>query len=287
MLRSIWRFISPMLLGMLVVACGGKDSNSAPPGSSSMGISVSPKSLSFVADQGGVAPASQELMVTMQTNDAYYLIAGYPAEVPTWLYPSNPSYSGSHFYFTISADSNSMAAGIYHATLRIGFAKSDYTIIGYEDVAVSLTIHPTLSATPGSLAFSYVLGAPVPPSQALDVYCRGLNWTATTPYNWVTLSHSTGSSHSNLSIGVDPANLDPGTYYSRVDLSDPTYLDQTSVNIELIVTDPNQLFSQPQATPMTSGKDAQGTNPASAEKPILSDWRFDPATIRVRIKPGS
>jgi hypothetical protein len=79
-----------------------------------------------------------------------------------------------------------------------------------------------LFAMPSSLSFQGLRGKSSPPAQSISIYNQGsasLAWTATKSASWLTLSHSSGSTPSTLSVGVDYTALAPGTYSGTVTIN--------------------------------------------------------------------
>ena len=81
---------------------------------------------------------------------------------------------------------------------------------------------PVLSVSPGTRAFTYSYGGATPAAQTVAISNSGggsLNWTASDPDYWVSLSPGTGTAAATLSITVNPANLGAGTYTSTVTIT--------------------------------------------------------------------
>jgi hypothetical protein len=94
-------------------------------------------------------------------------------------------------------------------------------------VPVTLVIGPpeSLHATPTALRFDYTVGSSVPPSQQISVVggTLGPSFGASVGTSgvgkWLNVSPAVGTSPSNVSVGVNPVGLSPGTYQGTVMLS--------------------------------------------------------------------
>ncbi|WP_242343730.1 BACON domain-containing protein [Anaeromyxobacter terrae] len=155
----------------------------------------------------------------MNHPDAYYVAAGYPQGTtePTWLSKSLYG-SGNSWTLSTSVTTTALAAGTYSATLRVGVARQDQTIIEMKDVQVTYTVQPGISAWPSTEQFAYVLGSSTMPSTQTIVVSgtTGVSWTASPSESWVSLTAESGTVPSNTRMSVNPAGLGPGTHTATV-----------------------------------------------------------------------
>jgi len=208
-------------------------------------LSTAPSSLTF-GTPGGTNPAPQNL--TLQNTGT--------AEM-TWT--ASVSTGGTGNWLVVSPSSGSLLAS-GAASLRVAVQASALTPGSYPgsitvngghaagspaSIPVSLTVTtPSLQVSPLVLNFSVGVGGARPPAQSATVANQGaatLNWSITTAAtgggNWLTVSPAAGTSASGtstqVSVGVNPAGLAPGSY--RGTLSVMSSDGGASVSVTLIV----------------------------------------------------
>ena len=162
-LSSVLRSSLAVAAAVSVAACSGGGGGA---GGSGGGLTLSPTSLTFSAVQGGPAPQSLAVQVSIDANDAAYVVAGYPPGTtqPAWM-DADLSGSGATWHLAISITQTNLSPGTYTATLRVVIARADESIIGYRDVKVTYTVSAGLTASPAALAFTHVLGGPTETKQ--------------------------------------------------------------------------------------------------------------------------
>ena len=91
------------------------------------------------------------------------------------------------------------------------------------DVPIVLNVKPappptgTLSLSPASLTFNYVIGAQQPDLNPIAVTSSSpLAFNASKSQSWITLNPPNGSTPASLTVGVNPSGLSPGTYSGSV-----------------------------------------------------------------------
>jgi uncharacterized protein (TIGR03437 family) len=104
--------------------------------------------------------------------------------------------------------------------------------------AVTQTPPPSISLSPTTLQFSYVVGGAAPPSQIVTVSNAGggtFSWSASTSLPWMTLSTSPGL----LTVSTNGAGLSPGTYQGTVSVTAAGVLNSPqTLNVTLTITSP-------------------------------------------------
>jgi len=199
---------------LALVACKKNDGSGS-------GLTLSPTSIAFSAAQNGAIPSSQSIQVTMTDSSAAFVVAGYPqgASVPSWM---TLSFSGAGTQWSLQATitSTGLTPGTYSATLRVAIARSDESVIAYRDAQVTYTVASALSATPPSLAFTYVTGSAAPAAKTVSLAgSSGLSWTASANQSWVVLGSTSGTAPATLVVSVDPTGLAVGPYTAKVTIS--------------------------------------------------------------------
>ena len=228
---------------LALVACKKNDGSGS-------GLTLSPTSLAFSADQNGAIPPSQSIQVTVSDSSAAFVVAGYPqgASVPSWM---TLSFSGAGTQWSLQATiaSTSLMPGTYSATLRVAIARSDESVIAYRDAQVTYTVTNALSATPPSLAFTSVIGSTAPAARTVSLAgSSGLSWTASANQSWVVLGSTSGTAPSTLVVGVDPTGLAVGPYTAKVTI--PAAGKTAVVDVSLSV---NAVALQTSAAALTFG----------------------------------
>jgi hypothetical protein len=231
----------PIIAAIVLSGCGGGGD-----GGQGSGLSISPTSLTFSANQNGSIPPTQYISVSITAPDAAAIIAGYPAgsSVPGWLNLTLNG-SGTSWNVGVSITDTSLAPGTYNATVRVLIANASGGTIGYRDAAVTYTIVNVLGVSTGSLNFSHTIGAaPNPANQNINITGTGINWTATADQAWVQLGSTTGTAPSMLSVGVNPAGLSAGVHTAQITVLDTGSADTATIDVTLTITAPSFTVSQ-------------------------------------------
>jgi BACON domain-containing protein len=203
-----------------LLACGGGGKDGGDP-ASAPGMSIDRGALAFSADEGGAVPPAQLIHISIDDPSAAFVGATTPQgeTLPTWL---APSLDGSGNSWTLFANilTTNLAPGSYSATLRIGIARADRSVIAYRDARVTYAVAANVTAFPTVLDFTVHAGDPAP--AAMDVILggtSGVGWTVSADQPWVTLGAASGTIPATVPIGVDPSGLAEGTYIGIVTFS--------------------------------------------------------------------
>ena len=204
---------------MLLAACGGGGGGSGSDPSTAPGLTVSPASISFTAVHDGANPPTQNIQITISRSDAALVGLAVPADPPTWLDYQNRGRltgSGNNWTYTAAIVSTSLAPGTYTTTLSLGIADANRNILAFRDVQVSYTIEPLvgIAASPQSLSFNQLQGAPAPVAQNLgisELSGASYAWNASVVYQsgsgWLNINGASSASGAalptSLSISVN------------------------------------------------------------------------------------
>jgi uncharacterized protein (TIGR03437 family) len=221
-------------------------------------ISVGASTLSFSALSGGAAPASQAVNITGTSTSSLSIgIAG-----GSWL-SASLSASTTPAVLTVSANQANLAPGNYAGSVVVtsaGASNSPQTI------AVQLVVSSTtsLTATPASVSFAYVLGNPNPAAQTINV-------TSTQPVtfstsvgsgNWLTVTSSSSSTPATLTLNVSPGSLPAGTYNTNISITSAGATNSPLViPVALLISNKPALAASPSSLAFTGQSGA--ANPAS------------------------
>ncbi|HTQ54518.1 MAG TPA: hypothetical protein VMI94_08675 [Bryobacteraceae bacterium] len=197
-------------------------------------FSISPTTMAFAYTQQGALPSPQTIQVT---GGVAYTASATTTPSASWLSVTPTSGTGNGT-LTVSVNPAALAAGTYAGTITVTPTGSTA-----QTVAVTLAVSPpaTLTATPTPLAFAYVAGNPAPASQTLSVSSAGaaVTFTATASSSgWLSVTPTSGTTPAQLTVSVNPANLNQGTYAGTINLVDSSGALTFTVNVSLAVTTP-------------------------------------------------
>ena len=145
----------------------------------------------------------------------------------------------------VSVNSAGLAPGTYTSAITITAAGASNTPFAVP-VTFTVTAQAGIVATPGTLSFSYAIGATTPAVKSVAISTsNGAAATfsavasTTSGGKWLAVSPATGSTPASLAISVNPASLAVGTYIGSVAISAPGFTSQT-VSVTLTVTPASQ-----------------------------------------------
>jgi hypothetical protein len=181
-------------------------------------LTLSPASLSFSYQTGGVVPAGQPISVTSSSAMSYTATSS-----GSWLSvtPGSGNTPGS---LTASVNPSGLVAGNYTGTITVTAAGASNSP---QKVAVSLTVtapagNPSLNITPGTVSFSYAAGSTTTGTQKLTVASSGsaLSINAVAAGGaWLSVTPASGSTPASLTVTANPSGLAAGTYNGTVTVS--------------------------------------------------------------------
>ncbi len=209
LIASTW-----LLLALGMGACGGSSK-----GGSGGGLTLSPSALAFAAAQGSSAPPSQSLHVSITSSEAAYVGAGFVDSAPSWVRTGSLTGAGSSWVLPVEIIDTSLPPGGYTATLRVGIARADQSIIATRDAVITYTVLTPLTASPAWLSFRHVVGGPTPPAQDISVGGAGTAWTSSADQAWIQPGSASGTAPSTIHVAVDPTGLAPGAYAGTISIS--------------------------------------------------------------------
>ena len=204
-------------------------------------VTVAPASLAFTALQGS-SPANQNLIVTSASGTAGLTFTVTPSTTSGGLWLSTSVATGTTPLspLTVSVNSSALAAGSYTGNIRILPTGGNAANI---PVTLTVTVPPSVAATPTALTFSYRLGDLAPAAQTLTISGSGAAFSATpTPSgSWLTVSPATGTTPGTVNVSINTTNLTTGvpTYTGTILVAATGGASgSTIVNVTLNVTTP-------------------------------------------------
>jgi uncharacterized protein (TIGR03437 family) len=174
-------------------------------------LTLSPSSLSFAYQSGGVAPASQ--IITVACANSALSFRPTASSAGNWLSTSVPNAQGNN-QIIVSVNPAGLAAGSYSGSVTIfGVGACNTTQTVPVTLAVS-TASPLVTSNADSVTFSYQVGGAVPAAQTVPINCSGTvsAFTVSTIGGWLRASPASGLTPAILNISVDPSGLAAGSY---------------------------------------------------------------------------
>jgi hypothetical protein len=193
-------------------------------------LTVSPATLTFEAQPGGNAPATQTVSVSSVPPGVNFSVT--TSAGAGWLTASSSS-GRTPATLTVSVNPAGLEAGTYTGSITVTAQGQS------QSVAVTLNVaRPVLTVNPSSLTFNHILLQDPPASQTVTVSSvpSGLNFGASVASNspWLAVSVAASRTPASLTVSVDPTGLDPGTYTGTIAV---TAFGQTqNVSVSLVVT---------------------------------------------------
>ena len=145
----------------------------------------------------------------------------------------------------VSVNTAGLTAGTYTSAITVtaaGAPNSPFMV----PVTLTVTAQGAIVATPGTLAFSYAIGASIPAAQSLAIGTSNnaaVSFSAiastTSGGKWLAVSPASGTTPASLMISVNPAGLAVGTYVGSIAVSASGFTSQT-VSVTLTVNPASQ-----------------------------------------------
>jgi hypothetical protein len=175
--------------------------------------------VSFSYAVGGVNPPPVVVPVTSTSGSIRFQAVASTVGFGPWLNVHQSSqYTPGEL--TIGVAPGGLAAGTYTGNITV---TSEDASNSPQSIAVTLVVTPATSlvASPFGLVFSYQAGQSSPAPQVFTLTTTGnpetytLSATTTSGGNWL-LAVGNGATPATVAVGVNPANLGPGTYTGQV-----------------------------------------------------------------------
>ena len=203
------------------------------------GIAATPAALSFAYQIGATSlPAAQTVQVTTTPAGANFTVTVSGLQFNgAWLLVSATS-GVSPASIKVQVNPTGLPAGSYIGTITIAATVAGKAM--NQNIPVTLAVStpaPTVTATPSSLNFTYVTGAPIPSASlssafilssngaalSATVSVKGATWLTINPTGDVTLVGLLNT----ISVTVNPTGLAPKTYSATITISAPNATNKT------------------------------------------------------------
>jgi uncharacterized protein (TIGR03437 family) len=212
-------------------------------------LSASPSMLTFTFQPGGAIPAAQTVALSTQ-NGATVTLGSVTTDVQ-WL-EVTPATSAPAT-LSVSINPGSLAPGTYSGDVVVKSVGSNVTAF---DIPVELTVNaePAMTVAPTTMSFTYASGgaAPAPQTFTVATGTATLNYTATSPGNWLQLSPARGTTPGTVTVTAVPTGLGPGTYGGTITVSAIGASNSSSVAVTLTVTGQSVLTIMPNTLSFTA-----------------------------------
>jgi uncharacterized protein (TIGR03437 family) len=214
-------------------------------GLSSGGLSATPSSLTFSAQQGAstATPAGTTVQIATSGAQFTYNLSGTTTSGGNWLLLNNTSGTTGDAGFIVSTNPSGLASGAYMGTITATSATNTNVSI---QIPVTLTVNSnaTLTVTPTNPPpFLYQVGGTAPQSQTLSVTATAGSVAFTAQVspvvNWLVLSLQSGVAGANptsINLSVSPTNLQPGTYSTSVVITPQNGAAAVTIPVSLVVS---------------------------------------------------
>src|SRR5581483_193027 len=220
-------------------------------------LSANPNSLTFTGLLGG-SLSPQTVAVSSTGESVSYTVTGTVSSPQggTWLTvgaPSGPAAAGNASNFFVGVTPNALSAGTYKASITIHPANGNPDVI----VPVTLSIAlGNLTVSPATLNFQQPVGGAAPAPQTISIGSTGaiLQFTAfPTSASWLTVNPNSGTTPGQVTVSVNGAALQAGTYSAQVNVVSPGAGNSPQpVTVNLTVGQGNNLTLSPPSLAFSS-----------------------------------
>jgi uncharacterized protein (TIGR03437 family) len=252
-------------------------------------LSATPATLSFAQVQGGQAPPSQSLSIVGTPGVLAYTVATSTANNSgNWL-TVDATTGNTPGTVKVSVNSGSLSPGQYTGKVTITSAGATGSPL---DVPVTLVVASpqSVAASPTTLNFNWVIGAPVPATQTVQVTGSGAGVTFTTQATtssgtWLGVTPSSGSAPATLNISVSPTGLGVGTYTGAVAINSPSAASNPAASITVNLTVSS--VPKPVFTAVANAASYVNGPVSPGENIVIFGTGLGPATLTVGHVTGS
>ncbi len=246
-------------------------------------LSVSQTNLSFTQSSSGPTPNPQTVSVTGVGGTITFATSVTTSAGGNWL-TVTPSNATTPTALTVTANGANLVPGVYSGQVTLTSPGS----AAPQSISVTLTVSnsPTVVVSPASLApVNFSIGGANPATQTIMLSVTGgaassFTATATTATGgaWLAVSPVTGTTPSNLTVTVNPANLTVGSYSGAISIA-IAGATNTPVNVPITLT-----VAMPAVLPPTVGaiQNAASSAPTSVSpglNVVIYGTNMGPATL--------
>lgn len=190
----------------------------------SANLVISPGPLSFTQFQGGGQPPAQELNIASSGTLLAYSLQVTTLTGGNWL-SVTPTTGITPSRVSVSVNASGLALGTYSGSIIVtapGAPNSPQVV----PVTLTVSAPPTVSVNPSSLTFNANTAMSSVPSQTIELRSSGvnLNFSASASVSsgatqWLSVTPASGATPTNLTVAVNIAGLQPGTYTGTITIN--------------------------------------------------------------------
>ena len=239
--------------------------------------SINRASMNFSLTQNGAAVTQSATVSNYGSSPLEFTASASTTSGGNWLALSSSSGSipsAGLSSLSVTADPSQLAPGTYSGTVTVSITGGQTFVISV--VAVVTGTQPIMELTQSGLTFNAVVGGSATGPQSITVLNSGagtVNFSASASTisggSWLNVSPSSGSSSASSSgsvtVSVNPAGLQPGTYYGKISFSstNATNSPQIASVVLNVVSPANSPGASVAPTGLIFVADQGGTNPAA------------------------
>lgn len=203
-------------------------------------VSLTPTSLSLTSAAGSTTPATGTVQVAASAGNPAFTTTATTGDGASWLSVTSSS-TTLPATLTVAANPFGLAQGTYSGNIAI---VSGGTTVANIPVSFAVVPAANIQLSPTALTFAHQTNTTTnPPAQTVQVTSSGatLNFsaTATSSGNWLSVTPTSGTTPGTLSVSVNPAGLQPGSYQGSISVSSPGALNNPqTLNVTLTVATP-------------------------------------------------
>jgi uncharacterized protein (TIGR03437 family) len=188
-------------------------------------LSVTPQSLTFNGQAGGLSPATQTLAIASTPTGVGFAISASTENGLNWLVVSTPI-ATAPAAVTVSILTGGLAPGVYRGTITLTPATGGSVNV---PVTLNLTSGIGISASSTGFQFYYQIGSFLPPYQTFDLSGSGgapvsfaITPSTSDAKTWLSASPLFGATPQTIAVSVSPSGFGPGVYTGNLHVSAPS-----------------------------------------------------------------
>lgn len=200
-------------------------------------LSVSTNTVNFTEVQNTSAQA-QTVNVNGTPGSLNFTVAAATTSGGNWLAAIATS-SSTPATVQITASNAGLNPGTYQGTVTVtsaGATGSPQVI----NVTLTVVAPQTITVSPATLNFSYIIGTQAPATQNVAVSASGniANFTATVSTNssWLVVTPTTGQTPATLQVSANPTGLAAGNYTGTIAITSPSSASSPAASITVNLT---------------------------------------------------
>ena len=242
-------------------------------------LSAPTTTLTFTQLAGGAAPAAQTIAVTGSPAALNFTVTSSTQNGVNWL-GASPASGATPANVQVTVNGGSLAVGQYTGTVTIASAGAAGSPVNVP-VVLNVVAPGTLTATPTTLSFAYIIGQTAPVAQNLALSSTAAA-TFTTQVQidgsagtWLTVTPASGNTPATLVVSVAPTTLAAGNYTGRIVITSPNALTPVTIPVTLTVS----AIPKPVVVAIKNAANYFSGNISPGENIVIGGTGVGPATL--------